>query len=81
MSVSRKESIFPANPPITSTKDDFDRIEPHEDDPMVIIIATVDYWVKRVLIDQGSSSDILFWETFERLGLDKDQIQPFAGSL
>lgn len=43
MSISRKESIFPANPPITFTKDDFDRIEPHEDDPMVIIIATVDY--------------------------------------
>lgn len=81
MSIAKGDSFYIDHPPLFITKDDFDGIEPHEDDPMVITIATTDYRVKRVLIDQGSSSDVLLWETFERLGLDADQIKPFNGSL
>lgn len=81
MSIAKGDSFYIDHPPLFITKDDFDGIEPHEDDPMVITIATTDYRVKRVLIDQGSSSDVLFWETFKRLGLDAEQIKLFNGSL
>jgi len=34
-----------------------------------------------VLIDTESSADILYYETFERMGLDPEQLQPFKGTL
>jgi len=34
-----------------------------------------------VLIDTGSSADILYYETFKRMGLDPEQLQPFKGTL
>nr|KYP52865.1 hypothetical protein KK1_025251 [Cajanus cajan] len=39
------------------------------------------YNVKRVLIDQGSSADILFWETFEGMKIPNDRLIPYAGTL
>nr|KYP44754.1 Retrovirus-related Pol polyprotein from transposon opus [Cajanus cajan] len=39
------------------------------------------YNVKRVLIDQGSFADILFWETFEGMKIPNDRLIPYAGTL
>lgn len=54
---------------------------PHEDDPMVISVVSANYRVKRVLINQGSSADIIYLDAFEKLGVDKDLVQPFTGTL
>lgn len=81
MLVSVEERHFPTHPPLIITSEDFEGIYPHEDDPMVISVVATDYRVKMVLIDQGSSTDTLYWDTFLRLGLDKDLMQPFVGSL
>jgi len=35
-------------------------VVPHEDDPVVIFVVTVGKKVHKVLIDQGSSADIMF---------------------
>ena len=43
-----------------------DRV-PHEDDLVVISIITVGRKVHRVLIDQGRSTDVMFWLTFNNL--------------
>lgn len=37
--------------------------------------------MKRVLIDTGSSADILYYDAFEKLGLDPEQLRPFKGTL
>ncbi|XP_027905968.1 uncharacterized protein LOC114165580 [Vigna unguiculata] len=37
--------------------------------------------VHRVLIDQGSSTDVMFWDTFVGLQVPRDQLQPFDGVL
>jgi hypothetical protein len=37
--------------------------------------------MKRVLIDPASSADILYYDTFDRMGLDPEQLQPFKGTL
>jgi len=37
--------------------------------------------VKRVLIDPGSSTDILYYDTFKKMGLDLEQLQPYKGTL
>lgn len=60
---------------------DFEGIVPHDDDPMVVTIQIFKWDVKRVLIDPGSSADILYYETLERMGLDPEQLQPFKGNL
>jgi len=46
------------------THEDFLEIDPEQDDPMVITLKIIEYVVMKTLVDQGSSVDILFWETF-----------------
>ena len=35
----------------------------------------------RVLVDQGSSADIMFWSTFNKLQLSPDLLRPYTGCL
>ena len=35
----------------------------------------------RVLVDQGSSADVMFWPTFNKLQLSLDQLRPYPGCL
>ena len=37
--------------------------------------------VSRVLVDGGSSFDILFWDAFRRMGIEKEEIRPVKTSL
>jgi len=37
--------------------------------------------VHRVLIDQGSSVDVMFWGTFNKLRLSPDQLRPYDDCL
>nr|KYP44235.1 hypothetical protein KK1_034300 [Cajanus cajan] len=41
----------------------------------------MDYNVKRVLADQGSSADILFWEAFVGMKIPNDRLIPYVGTL
>jgi len=47
-------------PPIIFTYDDFHGLDHQQDDPMVITIKIENYAVKKVLVDQGNSVDILY---------------------
>ncbi|KAJ1391913.1 Retrotransposon gag domain [Sesbania bispinosa] len=69
------------HPGIAFTNEDFRGIQPHQDDPMVIDVLMAKYRVQRVLIDQGSSADVLYWSAFEKLQLPRKCLLPFAGSL
>ncbi|RDX91001.1 hypothetical protein CR513_27070, partial [Mucuna pruriens] len=48
---------------------------------MVILVGAAEYKVERVLIDQGSSANILYWSTLERMQLPADLVQSCPGSL
>jgi len=65
---------------IMFTKDDL-RDVPHDNDPIVISLITTGRTVHRVLVDQGSSADVMFWPTFEKLQLSPDQLRPYGGCL
>jgi len=56
-------------------------VVPHEDDPIVISVITVGTRVHRVLIDQGSSTDVMFWVTFSKVKLSPNQLRPYDGCL
>ncbi|XP_068503898.1 uncharacterized protein [Phaseolus vulgaris] len=77
---SVEEDHFPdAN--ITFTKADLRDVVPHDNDPIVISLVTAGRKVHRVLVDQGSSADVMFWPTFNKLQLSLNQLRPYAGCL
>ena len=63
------------------TKADLRDVVPHDNDPMVISIITAGRRVHRVLVDQGSSADVMFWSTFNKLLLSPDLLRPYTGCL
>jgi len=64
-------------PPITFTDDDFHDLDHQEDDPMVITVEIENYAVKKVLIGQGSSVDILYWASYQKLQLPDTAMVPY----
>ncbi|XP_068482612.1 uncharacterized protein [Phaseolus vulgaris] len=64
-------------PPMLFTDEDFQDIDPDHDDPMVITVEIAEYAIMKTLVDQGSSVDILFWDTFKRIHLKEEDIVPF----
>lgn len=59
----------------------FSGIHPHDNDLMVIILRCDIWEINKELIDQRSSIDILYYDTFGRLILDIDDFKAFQGSL
>ncbi|RDX63382.1 hypothetical protein CR513_58196, partial [Mucuna pruriens] len=53
--------------PITFTDRDFVEVDPKQNDPMVITIEVANFIMKKALIDQRSSADILYMSTFKQL--------------
>ncbi|XP_068486913.1 uncharacterized protein [Phaseolus vulgaris] len=66
---------------ITFTKGDLRDVVPHDNDPIVISLVTAGRTIHRVLVDQRSSADVMFWATFEKLQLSPDQLRPYGGCL
>jgi len=63
-------------PPITFTDDNFKALDPDHDDLMVISIEA-EYGIGKLLVNQGSSVNILYWKTFQRMNLSEDLIVPY----
>lgn len=53
---------------------------PH-DDMLVLTMLVANYTMRRILIDNGSSVDILFWNAFSKMGISVDQLQPAPTTL
>ena len=51
-------------------------VVPHDNDPVVISVVTAGRKVHRVLVDQGSSVDVMFWSTFNKFWLSSDVLRP-----
>ncbi|XP_068473985.1 uncharacterized protein [Phaseolus vulgaris] len=63
------------------TKADLEDVVPRDNDPVVISAVTAGRKVHRVLVDQGSSADVMFWMTFNKLQLSPDMLRPYGGCL
>ncbi|RDX66812.1 hypothetical protein CR513_54381, partial [Mucuna pruriens] len=75
-----------AGPTITFTKEDCKRQDTGSDEPMVISVTAKQFKIERVLIDQRSSANILYWEAVQKLGIKnltrcKGVLYGFAGEL
>lgn len=56
------------------------RVQTPHDDPLVVTLRVQGCDVQRVLIDGGSSANVLFWSTKKRMWLSEDQLRPNEGT-
>ena len=66
---------------ITFTDEDAGRIHHPHDDAIVITLLIEDYTTRRVLVDNGSSVDILYYPPFQQMRLGRDQLHPVCSPL
>ncbi|GFS34966.1 hypothetical protein Acr_00g0037010 [Actinidia rufa] len=64
-------------PPITFSSDDLRGLHLPHDDALVVSAVIANFNVQRILIDSGSSADILFISAFEKMKIGLDKLQPF----
>jgi hypothetical protein len=73
-------SIAPV-PDLSFTKEDKREVMPHDDDPLVIQVQILNCDVKIVLMDSGSSADIMYWEAFKVMQLSNEHLMPYNDTL
>ena len=54
--------------------------QPHND-PLVIMLTIEGFNTKRILVDNGTSADIIYLLTFQQLKLDPRRLRPFDSPL
>jgi hypothetical protein len=62
--------------PITFTEEDFRLKSTNHNDAMVIKVNIVGWVIGKILVDNGSSADILFLKTFEKMNLTQHMLHP-----
>ena len=62
------------------TRTDLQDVVPHDNEPVVISMVTTGRKVHRVLVYQGSSVDVMFWSTFNKLQLSLEQLMPYVAT-
>ena len=55
-------------------------IQPHDDD-LVITLRIGGYDVKRVMVDQGSTAEIMYPDLYKRLSLRAENLTPYCSPL
>jgi len=64
-------------PPITFTNDDFKGMDYWQDNPMVISVDIDRFTIRKTLVDQGSSGDIVYWKTFKAMRIPEAEMVPY----
>ncbi|XP_061352171.1 uncharacterized protein LOC133297121 [Gastrolobium bilobum] len=59
---------------ISFDDDDYGDILPDHDDPLVISACMANLQVKRIMIDNGSSADIIFWDAFRAMHIPEEHL-------
>jgi hypothetical protein len=65
-----------AKVPITFTEEDFTLKSTNHNDAMVIEVNIARWIIEKILVDNGSSADILFLKTFEKMNLSQHMLHP-----
>ena len=81
--VTQKTSKIPKweNLPITFTEEDAHKVFHPHDDALVIPLEIAGYSTRRILIDNGSSADIIYLSAFQQMKIGKDQLRPIETPL
>ncbi|KAL0407723.1 UNVERIFIED_CONTAM: hypothetical protein Sradi_1706700 [Sesamum radiatum] len=60
---------------ISFSQQDLDPMRNQNNDALVISATLSNFWVKKVLVDSGSSADIIFYDAYAQLGIDNAQLR------
>ena len=63
-------------PLIRFSEEDARHLHHPHDDGLVVSIREGDYNMHRVLVDNGSSADILYYFAFQQMGIDRERLVP-----
>ncbi|XP_030930811.1 uncharacterized protein LOC115956634 [Quercus lobata] len=66
---------------IVFSKRDSRGIRQPYDDPLIIMLRVEEFNIHRVLIDNGSSANIIYLPTFQQMKLEEKKIRPFTSPL
>ena len=66
---------------ITFSDSDMEGCQHPNDDPLVIRVIVANKTVHKVLIDNGSSADIIFSSTFEKMGIGREKLKLVSAHL
>ncbi|XP_068503530.1 uncharacterized protein [Phaseolus vulgaris] len=80
-SIEERISGEPWESDLVFTRGDLRDVVPHDNDPVVISVVTAGCKVHMVLVEQGSSADVMFLSTFNKLRLSLDLLRPYTGCL
>ena len=69
--IARRES-----PIIGFSKEDASRLHHPRNDALVVSIRIEDYNMHRVLVDNGSLADILYYPAFQQMGIGRERLIP-----
>ncbi|XP_068475156.1 uncharacterized protein [Phaseolus vulgaris] len=78
MSVEAQRTDEAFDVDLVFTKADLEDVVPHDNDPVVISAVTAG---RKVLVDQGSLADVMFWTTFNKLQLSPNMLRSYDGCL
>ena len=68
-------------PTISFIDEEVERIHHPHDDAIVITLLIADHTTRRVLVDNGSSTDILYYPAFQQMRLGRDLLRPACSPL
>ena len=66
---------------ITFSDSDLEGCQHPHDDPLVIQTVVANKTIHRVLIDNGSSADIIFASAFDKMGIGREKLEPVSTHL
>ena len=69
------------NTSITFSDLDLEGCQHPHDDPLVIRAVVTNKMVHRVLVDNGSSADIIFASAFDKMGIKMEKMEPVSTHL
>ena len=70
-----------SEPNIVFSKRDAHSIRQPHDDLLVIMLKIEEFNIHRVLVDNGSSADIIYLHAYQQMKLGKERLRPFTSPL
>lgn len=59
---------------IAFTGEDFKAVHHPHNGALVVSMTVANYNVRRILVDNGNSADILYWDAFKRMSIATDKL-------
>jgi hypothetical protein len=66
---------------LSFSEEDAEGVAMPHDDALVIMVTIANHAIHRILVDNGSSADILYWFVFKQMRIDHNRIKPFSSPL